>query len=629
MILDYNHYRDMLSRIKKPVFAIADGDRFEGSNNQSLESFMSYGFGSGTNGTLLTEIPCSNAMDQGANWDGCSNVGLMACSQCFLVKYCSGRCQRQHWAKHRLDCEHPYMNPRWQPDWVNENRRPHLSDVAFLAASSSGNVYKNPGLASYDCLRIESNEGVNGLPRNLKLCMCSAGDLRNLIKTVNSLPNGYTRRLDILFNNSNAIILNRMLVILAVLLNPGPSIEESSELALHLMYSASIPDTGAAYVRYCVNQIYKGHLESKHMTFEAALKTRGRGKLYSAQPSVSVRRPVEMFTSTYSLQKAANSFKEMLQDPLLIDDRHKMLSMLKPSHRLTLDRFWKTGVLSPFSLNLEAFRSPNRLLYSPQGEWLSNTPAVNPLHGWDISAVKQAGLRHGLDPSGDILGCLFFHIKSELREFCLRIKEFNINIHLLQYDARLLSKGVSIGVLPAFFDASFDRIDAGDLCDQTSVAECLADWGPLLNKANPHASLIIHSKKWHAGVPNAVARNNPLAVKILMEKCRASQTLKTRLQTLFRNPEAPSLARLMASLDAFVDHERAFQEYLDAQEIDSAGESLGLRRRKFHCVHAKRVGVSLCVPEQKLPDLTKEGFYDLFTIGGADLTLRFAEFARI
>jgi hypothetical protein len=81
MILDYHYYREVLCRIKKPVFAITIGDRFESSNNQSLESFMSYGFGSGANGTLLTEIPCSNAMDKGVSWNGCSNVGLMVCSQ--------------------------------------------------------------------------------------------------------------------------------------------------------------------------------------------------------------------------------------------------------------------------------------------------------------------------------------------------------------------------------------------------------------------------------------------------------------------------------------------------------------------------------------------------------------------
>jgi len=123
------------------------------------------------------------------------------------------------------------------------------------------------------------------------------------------------------------------------------------------------------------------------------------------------------------------------------------------------------------------------------------TSNINPLHGWDIRAVRQTGDRHGIDPAGDILGCLFFHVKSELREFCLRVKEMNINIHLSQYDSCLLSKGISIGVLPAFAEASFDRIDIGDLGDQVGVAACLVDWGPLLNKTNTHSTLIMHSKR--------------------------------------------------------------------------------------------------------------------------------------
>lgn len=126
-----------------------------------------------------------------------------------------------------------------------------------------------------------------------------------------------------------------------------------------------------------------------------------------------------------------------------------------------------------------------------------------------------------MDPSGDILGCLFFHVKSELREFSSRIQEYNINIHLLQYDSRLLSKGISIGVLPAFSEAAFDRIDVGDMTDQMGVAECLADWGPLLNRKNSSSCLIMHSKRWYKESPNSIARNNPQALKILTERCQA------------------------------------------------------------------------------------------------------------
>lgn len=43
----------------------------------------------------------------------------------------------------------------------------------------------------------------------------------------------------------------------------------------------------------------------------------------------------------------------------------------------------------------------------------------------------------------------------------------------------------------------------------------------------------------------------------------------------------------MASLDAFVDHEGAFLEYLDAQEAQSMGSSLGVNLRQAHSVHPK------------------------------------------
>lgn len=146
--------------------------------------------------------------------------------------------------------------------------------------------------------------------------------------------------------------------------------------------------------------------------------------------------------------------------------------------------------------------------------------AVNPLHGWDVAAVQQSGLESGCDPAGDIFGCLFFHIKSELREFAARVKERDINIHLLQYDSRLLSKGISIGVLPEFSDASFDRVDIGDMNDRLSVAECLMDWASLLNRNNEKACIIMHSKKWHEEIPMSIARDNPRVLKVLTERCR-------------------------------------------------------------------------------------------------------------
>ena len=209
----------------------------------------------------------------------------------------------------------------------------------------------------------------------------AAPDLRNLIQTVNSLPQSYTGKLDILINNTNAITLNRMLVILCVLLTPGPSIDEAAELATHLMYSAFLPETAHAYVRYCVGMIYgcnsdeegyqaqdsrkgKGKPKDNEMSFQTTLRTLGQGKLYSAQPAASIKRPLEMFLSSspsnYTLAKATSSRRETVLDPFQVDDREKMLSMLAPQHRVALARFWQTGVLAPFGLDLREFRCPNR-----------------------------------------------------------------------------------------------------------------------------------------------------------------------------------------------------------------------------------------------------------------------------
>ncbi|KAF9554967.1 hypothetical protein CPC08DRAFT_671595 [Agrocybe pediades] len=621
MLVDPRYYRDVFSRIKKPQFAILDQPDYLAAN-QSLEAYMAYGLGSGQNGIIITQVTCANASFRAPF---CTKDDIQTLKQCSLVKYCSGRCQRQHWSKHRLDCEYKYLDVDWQPEWANDNREPLLSELKYLPLSCSIDQYKNVGLPPYDVLQLRLNEAIAGKAGHLKICMASSADIRNLVTTVNNLPKASSERIDFLINNTNAVVLNRMLVILCVLLSPGPSVDEAAELATHLMYSSLLPETAASYVRYCANMIYGEELKDGEITFQASLRTRGRGRVHSAQPASSIKRITDMLYSNYSLARAMNSRKEVVLDPLQIDDRHKLLSSLSPSHRVSLDRFWNTGVLAPFSLDVKSFKSPNRLLFDAQGEWIGTTSAISPLHGWDIRAIRETGIKHGIDPTGDILGCVFFHIKSKLREFCLRVKEMNINIHLSQYDSRLLSKGISIGVLPAFADASFDRIDVGDLADQVGAAECLADWGPLLNQTNSHSCLLMHSKKWHEEFPQAIARNNPRAVKILMQRCERMPSLKLKLKNFFRGPQAPSLVRLMASLDAFVDHEATFLQYLDAHEVQETAASLGLRLRQDHLIHPKRVAVPLH-SDAKLPNLCKEEYYDIFVAGGADLTLRFAEF---
>lgn len=141
-----------------------------------------------------------------------------------------------------------------------------------------------------------------------------------------------------------------------------------------------------------------------------------------------------------------------------------------------------------------------------------------------MGSVQTSGIRHGA-ATEDIMGCLFFHVKDELREFARRIKEFHIDIHLTQFDPRVLGKGISAGMVSPFGDGCFDRIETSNMVDYVGVRSCLSNWGPLLNGENRHASILMHSKTWHTTLPNATAQSNPRTLEMLMQKCQKLPSL--------------------------------------------------------------------------------------------------------
>ena len=107
------------------------------------------------------------------------------------------------------------------------------------------------------------------------------------------------------------------------------------------------------------------------------------------------------------------------------------------------------------------------------------------------------------------------------------MKDFKVNLHLTQFDPRVLSKGLSVGVLNAFDGAVFDRIQVSNLMDVVGVKEILVDWGPLLRQPeeNRHAAIIAHSREWHYGRAEATAKDNPRLMQVLSKKCLTSPDL--------------------------------------------------------------------------------------------------------
>lgn len=133
--------------------------------------------------------------------------------------------------------------------------------------------------------------------------------------------------------------------------------------------------------------------------------------------------------------------------------------------------------------------------------------------------MLESGAKHKVE-SADIMGCLFFHWKDELVEFAKRVKLFNVNIHMTQYNPKILCRGLAIGALQAFDKGKFDRIDLSSMIDTVGIQESLADWASLLNKQNIHACIVMRSEKWYTTQPKATARTNPRIVELLRRKCQ-------------------------------------------------------------------------------------------------------------
>ncbi|KAJ4470184.1 hypothetical protein J3R30DRAFT_3301570 [Lentinula aciculospora] len=575
----------------------------------SLENLMSFRLGSGPYGEPIRHLLCANQSTRPRAQKRCPGQGLISCPRCQLVKYCSERCQKQHWPRHSSTCAHPYLEENWQPGWVSQERPPSF---ACSSATFSPSSFIFP---AFDTLNLAQNEGENATNKDYKLCFAACADIRNLVETVNNLPSNYQGKFDILINNSDPIIINRNLVILYALLNPEPSIDEAAELALHLMYSAVLNASGAAYLQRCLDDIYGSQFDSHNgdFSFRISLNTRGEGKIRSLQTVAGVKQPLETFTATvYGLAVALKNRWTVLDAPENGDSWDRFLSRLRPSHRMAFKRFRETGVLAPFSVDTSSFMHPNRLMFSSQGEWLCKSD-FNPLQGWNATSVQVSGAKLALIESADIFGCLFFYLKSQFRQFASQVKNHNINFVLTQFDPQILAKGISTGVIPIFEGACFDRVDTRDMMDDVGIEVCLADWGPLLNRENCFASLLMHSRAWHYDRPHALARCNPqAALMMFMHKCFEIPSLNIKLKDVFtQGLRSPALLRLVESLDAFYDHDDILREFLEAENTGPAAASFDLRLRPLHRVHPKRFGVPLDACDHQLPDISKSQFYDL------------------
>lgn len=229
-----------------------------------------------------------------------------------------------------------------------------------------------------DCLHLPLNEGKSASRQDLNLCYAGAqphppsllfltqtlrvasGDLRNVVSTINGLPEDYAGKCRILINDCNPCVASRNLLILYALLRSGRSIEDAAETALHFWYSACLRPYDAAEMYLCAERLYESaDTASASPTLDGTYNLRGGGKLHAEQ-SLKANPSMRMLLSTYDMDVALADMRTIMLNPRRVDYRDRHLAALKPSHRVSWTRNRESGILSTFAADVADFSEPNR-----------------------------------------------------------------------------------------------------------------------------------------------------------------------------------------------------------------------------------------------------------------------------
>ncbi|KAG8909212.1 hypothetical protein FRC01_007073, partial [Tulasnella sp. 417] len=379
------------------------------------------------------------------------------------------------------------------PDWLNTGPSP----AGYVSFGKAGN-YLWGNMPAADVLNITTNEGSAAKDQDFSLCFAASGDLRNVIKTVNGLPQDYQGQLTLVINDSNPHVAVRNLLLLRMLLDPEALSEEfTAEVVLHTLYSARLTPSQASFVQAWMNPIHAMDDGSSDL-FDGQLEFGSQcclGWLYPRKVASLLKL---ISNASYKTSQAEENRLNVMLSPQRIDYRERYLWTLRPRHRVGFTYWRKTGLLLPIGQPTDAFNTVNRLMYSEDGEWLLKDIA-SPVAAWDPLEVEKTRQNLTL-PDEDYMGALFFHVKHQLLEFIKRVRRFKLMVFLFSTDLLLLPEVLDFSS-SGKRQMTFDRIETSNVMDPLGPSAILAKWGPCLNRNNPHSCLLMYSMNWIMKMP--------------------------------------------------------------------------------------------------------------------------------
>lgn len=378
------------------------------------------------------------------DWQCPNDAGRLVCSRCRLVQYCSGQCQKAHWPVHKVEtCQNELMSQAWKPSWFKELRAPFQpppgTDPLGLPFNDPNRIKKLWGnMPAIDILKVDTNEGTAARETDFRILCAASGDLRNMVKTVNDLPDDYTGRCTFVANDFDLDIVARNTILLMIAQHIP--VEEAVPVMIHLWYSARLPTTILDVIQNTILPL----VEDVCTKIANKPDTVPLGKTFKITTGQSIRIVLtksdwNRFKAYFTLPAGLNpdTVRAMRQNavynPARRDNLHKGFYTFWPALRMCADKFRRDGILLPYGASRTDFVAWNPTFLQAPGLWPFRHD-VEPSAGWSYEQIMTGAPR----ATNDYLGAQFNMLRDLLTKFCTRVQNFDVHFRLYYMDCRQL-----------------------------------------------------------------------------------------------------------------------------------------------------------------------------------------------
>ena len=372
--------------------------------------------GSGPRMQPLDKIMCANSTPIVTYGVGkCDKLGKMDCYLgCHLVKYCSQRCQLEHFPKHIGDCKSRYAKKAWLKG----------SKYDTTAEDASGEPLIVDRRFHSKVIRFPSSAA--SLPTPCSACLAESGDLSDMVYTILSVPDGYEGEITLHLNHASPNVAFRNLLSLLAMGTLG---ELSCDMLIQLWYSVAMTYDQMFIIKKMLDKLLQD-------SEEKVLK----GPYCASLPKLPyIMLTVDLEVKHWFVMFNENTLKSPRHIGKCMEDRIEhllspegkryaieMLTTLSSHQRVSWDKFAEHGMLLPLGAHNAHHSKQNSFLFDVDNHWRPESQ-LDPLQCWPRTEIIAAGEKCNV-PSNDIYGALFFLIRQKLSECIQKLSKHRFHI---------------------------------------------------------------------------------------------------------------------------------------------------------------------------------------------------------